>query len=568
MNSEKGSSPVVLYLLTRNTRKLEAWKHDLRRYRVEVRRADPEDNIEALLKGLDVLAVCREQSDLYELDGITPSARTDLEVVQNISTVEVFRLDADGVVARVSYRDVRKGYVDRSNGSKEDPDGWWDSIFRSFTSHLTYEEMQKQGILRSARDMVVSQFVLDRLHLPKKTSWQHSDVPRGDFGSSLSNLLCSNELLQKAWVKKHGILGVLQQVSNEGTFLRSAVGPRDRNYWCPPFSGIPFVSKADPIHELTYFVHDVGHQLLPDLVFDGCVTEHGRRLYLIHRMMSEAITLVLADMVFVDALNREGLTYDWSKRKVYPLFMDTGINLSGSKREEDLRALLWANVSYCVLGDRRPWLRLVGPEKPSLGQYETKYARFFMEDYRWTNQNWTNLAESAHRHREWWATACSLGDLRVQTVSEATLLYDEGLSTSALVGIIFDRVWGDRLHPVLFQEVAPVAIELSRQRAFRRWLAGQLGVFIQYRSVEGSKAFLGKILQYMKDNEEGLDLDGMQKVQRFYNEYIDTLLQRGVIDHDDAKTFKNVFPLFDPFYVFYDRQTQGTLEETARMILG
>ena len=50
-----------------------------------------------------------------------------------------------------------------------------------------------------------------------------------------------------------------------------------------------------------------------------------RRTYIIYRMMSEATTMVFADMLFVETLRLSGYSYDWSKRKIHPLLVETGV---------------------------------------------------------------------------------------------------------------------------------------------------------------------------------------------------------------------------------------------------
>ena len=77
------------------------------------------------------------------------------------------------------------------------------------------------------------------------------------------------------------------------------------NYWCPGMNaGIPFVRKRDPVHEITFTAHDFGHFLIPDLVFTGELSANVRKTYILYRMMSEATTLVFADMLFVETLRR------------------------------------------------------------------------------------------------------------------------------------------------------------------------------------------------------------------------------------------------------------------------
>ncbi len=97
--------------------------------------------------------------------------------------------------------------------------------------------------------------------------------------------------------------------------------------------------------------HDFGHFLLPDLIFTGSEVSCsvvGQRLYIIFRMLSEAVTMILADVLFVEGLRKvcgqvgrlfltvfslsgthlsllhwqiHGVEYDWTKRKIHPLLV-------------------------------------------------------------------------------------------------------------------------------------------------------------------------------------------------------------------------------------------------------
>ena len=92
----------------------------------------------------------------------------------------------------------------------------------------------------------------------------------------------------------------------------------------------PRPDEDDPIHEVTFQAHDLTHFLLPDLLFTGEHTPLYRRLYILYRMLSEAVTLVFSDMLFAEALRRGGLEYDWSKRKIWPVFRDSGLEPVGA----------------------------------------------------------------------------------------------------------------------------------------------------------------------------------------------------------------------------------------------
>ena len=173
-------------------------------------------------------------------------------------------------------------------------------------------------------------------------------------------------------------------------------------------------------------------------------------------MMSEATTLVFADMLFVETLRKSGYQYDWSKRKIHPLFLDTGLqpfvvgadnnsdnsantaNTTTSDTHPDsttgvststtniaasascFKKLLQANVEYCLLGNDKGWKQLIcdhhregensvkeeddeaNNKYASLTNFKTKYMPFFVEDYRWTSANYDNMSKSPDVYHRWW----------------------------------------------------------------------------------------------------------------------------------------------------------------------
>ena len=64
------------------------------------------------------------------------------------------------------------------------------------------------------------------------------------------------------------------------------------------------------------------------------------------------VTIMLADGVFVDTLSRSAVDYDFSTRRIYPLFKDIGLDFTHSSTfVANLRAIAKASVDYTVKGD-------------------------------------------------------------------------------------------------------------------------------------------------------------------------------------------------------------------------
>ena len=551
-----------LYLLTTNERKLGEWRRNFDRYGIEVRALPPAagpDSIEALLRGADegerVLAVCREQSDLVKPGTTEPSERLDLEAVENLTELTAWVL-RDGRVERLRYEHRTPGTIDRSQGAAEGPGGWWDAIFRVGSTGLTYEELRQRGLKQSSRDMAISRFLLDHIYYRAPVDLRFSpQQPRRtiDFDAPLEPLLRDHEALRAA--ESHGIGRMLRAVERSGVFFRSAKNRREKIYWWPGLNaGIPFTPKGDAIHEITYLVHDFAHFLLPDLIFTGTMGPRGRALYIAHRMISEAVSLVLADMIFVDSLARAGLDYDFVRRRAHPVLAAASLDLtSPGAFVPSLRRLLAANVAYCVRGDDRAWRDLLGPAgEPALVEYESKYRSFFVEDFRWTERNVDGLLARRDEFARWWTLVeplVSAWPLGLETLAQAEARLGDG----PLVEDWFDRVFEERIRPIFEGPEPPLdAPEVRRERAFIRYLIGQLALFARYAFVPGADAHAARLVDFVLRHRGRIGSSEIARARAFYESFVALLASRNLISLDDEATYREVFPLFEPFYVFYD----------------
>eukprot|EP00811_Abedinium_folium_P032644 NODE_5673_length_1745_cov_4.501854.p1 GENE.NODE_5673_length_1745_cov_4.501854~~NODE_5673_length_1745_cov_4.501854.p1 ORF type:complete len:485 (+),score=183.86 NODE_5673_length_1745_cov_4.501854:54-1457(+) len=413
-----------------------------------------------------------------------------------------------------------------------------------------------------------------------------------------------------------GLRDVFVAVANHGAFFRAAHTRREVNYWLPGLNaGIPFVAKKDPIHEITFASHDFGHFLIPDLIYTGGTSCNGRRIYILYRMMSEATTLVFADMLFVETLVRSGYEYDWTSRQIHPLFKATGLNPfdAGTRTAffENFRMLLEANVAYCLLGDDSKFLDLIrangaldtrkdgddadGPltYSTALENFKAKYMPFFVEDYRWTSANHANMASNHGDYKRWWelvtplveasgisgATASGIGLETVEMFMAAIGVEDDddtaSVPTPQLIGRIFDRVFNTRIKPVLEVRDGPLALDppdVRRTRAFVRYIIGQSIIFARFAFVPEAAAYSEKVLGHVARRARGggtLSEAEIAAVRALYAQFLRTLQAKSFLTPDDVENFKQICPLFDPVFVFYDESKAfyAELSEVQAQIL-
>lgn len=439
---------------------------------------------------------------------------------------------------------------------------------------------------------MLSQYLQDHVHYRRRRLCRHNplEVRRAvDFGdgSPVLQFFRRNPYLfpEPETSTSPFFRRAFVSVLNQGLVLRAALTRREFIYWLPGLNaGIPLVPKDDAVHEATFQAHDLAHFLLPDLLFTGEDSPLHRRLYIIYRMLSEAITLVFADMLFVEHLRRSGVEYDWSKRKIWPLFRACGLDPFAGSTEHFLsvfRVLLEANVSYCLLGDDSRYRELLKAElEPEcLRDFKEKYMPFFVEDFRWTSQNFRSMASRGAELRRWWRLAEPfrelLGEEELPTVEEFATRLDTGSTGAgpALVWAAFREVFARRIAPIFQQEPPERSCAETLFRAFGRYMMGQCILLARFNFLPESQScheeILG-VLQEARDARGQLSETQMLKARGCFENYVDLLLERHLITLDDAATFKEVCPLFEPCFAAYDEPLEHyqQLKRVSQEILG
>jgi hypothetical protein len=431
-----------------------------------------------------------------------------------------------------------------------------------------------------------------------------------DFGVKVSDLVNENEYYNNPMAVKFGYRRLIEHTLQMGAFWRSAENRRQNTYWCPGLNGgIPVVSKKDDkIHEDVFRAHDFGHYIVPDLIFTGNDSVHHRRAYVAYRMISEATTMTMADMLFVHALKTSGIEYDFTKRRIYPLFCALGLNFedehgnthdvssSEAKHLGDnsapagiamsphfiatLKQVVRANYVYCLQGDDSEYKRLLKLNgqldeatgtSPVLESFKEKYMPFFVEDFRWTEHNYDNMVSRSEELSRWWNAVkplrsfsdipmVSVDDFLESLESRNPVLYD--MNDKEFVDSVFEHVFDQTIAPV-FQKQAQSGTPDSHLlfRSFTRWITGQLAICSKFapiykQSLEAQANIIELVVQARTDIDR-FDLETISTVRSRFESYLNDLVARSLINKDDQRTFAEVYPLFDPYYVSYDKETSA-----------
>jgi hypothetical protein len=330
--------------------------------------------------------------------------------------------------------------------------------------------------------------------------------------------------------------------------------------------------------------------------------------------MSEATTLVFADMLFVETLKSCGnYDYDWGKRKIHPLFAATGLDPFGDEQGRSgffssFRKLLEANVAYCLLGDETKYVELIesaGLVEMYVGKsgkrtcdalelFKDKYMPFFVEDYKWTTANFDNMRAHSTDYEDWWRLVAPMArasgvvgggggggggaggaplNIGLETVEEH--LEAIGVSTSSLpstehlIMMIFRRVFETRIKPIFGRKdrIRLASPSFRRTQSFVRWMLGQAVIFSRFSFVPESAVYseliLGRATEVLKRGGL-LTMDHVKNARSSYSQFVRILGDKALITQDDVMNYVQVCPLFTPVYVFYD-ESKSFYEELSNV---
>ena len=135
------------------------------------------------------------------------------------------------------------------------------------------------------------------------------------------------------------------------------------------------------------------------------------------------------------------------------------------------------------------------------------------------------------------------------TPSELTSLH-----TDEIVDIVFETVWQEMVKPVFEKDTIEVLPEERRNfNTFVRYMCGQLAIFSAFETPESS-IYRDGILKFIKEKAKTktMTIDEIENAETFFGAYVDLLAQKNMITYDDASTYKEIYPMFEPCYVFYD----------------
>jgi hypothetical protein len=526
-------------------------------------------NIECSLDFLDTnpIAVLKEHSELIKHDELTATVVSNLIVEQNEDSVWVTK--------RV-YKSTAHGFLLYS-AEEEDPKPWgWDAYFVPDGLMTSYYQLKKRGLKISPRDMNIGQFLQDFIHY-NTNGWSFKELTVSrpvdlevDYCKVLFDFFDIET--QKDFIGYEFWKKIIESAVSGGLFIRASNTRKMNNYWWPVGNaGLPITSKPkDPMQEKTYMMHDIFHYLVPDLLYTGNTLGKNNYewSYTLHRVMTECFTLVLGDMFYVHYLTINGLKYETvEKRRIYPIFEAIYGKRTDVFTNEILEEVVRASTIYGIHGYDAGFIALFVKYNGSyrldefrilLKNFRDKYDYYLIQDLKWTVHNASYMKEHSKKYE--YLNGLEPITKRLEIVTLDSLELSEQKQD---VNYFID-VGLKQLRKAMKRPIFPPNTILKNK--FLRWALGQLCFFEHYAGipiVDGNKEKFHYFVNEIFTTNLHLPVT-LNKIKNFRYQWdylMDRCVDTQIITLEEAKQYKEVFPIFDPHYISsYDDHSENHTE--------
>jgi adenylate kinase family enzyme len=484
-----------------------------------------------------------------------------------------------GFTAR-QYEKRSYGYIKRDLPNFISQHGFgWDCMFVNAATNLTNEEFFDKYGKKSARQHAVSDFIETYLRYKVLKSLEHHELKLTkpiDFGEnyvSFVTFINGERYLSNPFVAEWGIEKLRNAMINQGLFFKAAWSRPVKNYFSPPFSGLPLTEKKDQAEETIFMTHDMLHHLVCDLICDAPASKENLHIYSAWRMLSESTTLILADMLYADGLIKSGVERTCVDKRIYPLFeavkkaqhISDPLQMTSEARMAFTRRLLFANARYALLGDDTEWKNLLRQSNGDvtaehlqrLEAYKSHFGKFFIGDNAWTRANFDNMQVHKEALDSWIESVGKdtfrkshipllsdvSSDLRKRNVKLDQ--YDQ------LIPAIFDYMFDTKIKPSLEREKVEFDDgDLLQSRAFRRFLIGQASIFSRYPTPLNLHDIRTSIFTRLQDDSPFTKSE-QDQIRLDLEQYILGIEGLRLMSREEALNAIDCTPVFSPVYISY-----------------
>lgn len=517
-------------------------------------------------------------------------AKHRLESVIHSSVLEVYKpqwFGEEKILSGFTLRQYEKrsyGYIHPHGDFLQCKDGFgWDALFVNAATNLTNEEFYSKYGKKSARQYVISDFIETYLRYKTLVGLKHHElklqrpIDFGDHFIHLSEFVAHDPYFSNPFIDEWGIGNLRNAMFNEGLFGKAALSRVVRNYFSPPFSGLPFTGKKDAVEETIFMTHDILHHLVCDLVCDLTPSKAHFYVYSAWRMASEACTLVLADMFYADGLIQSGVPRSGVDQRIYPLFEAIKRTQKQPESKDEkikfIQRLLFANIKYALLGDDTEWKALLDlVDFKLLEAYKNHFGKFFIGDNAWTRANFNNMYRHSTSLQEW---ISNIGEKTFRAANVPLLSDTVKLLKAQQVDLrdypdvvdgIFNLIFNSRIRPLLDQDKIELEEkETLQSRAFRRFLIGQVSLFARYPTPLNMEPVKKSILLRIQNNAPFSHAE-QDEIHLLMEQYILGIEGLRLMSREEALNAIDCSSVFPPVYISYPamQKQYGTIESCVK----
>ena len=431
-----------------------------------------------------------------------------------------------------------------------------------------------KGIHHCISDFILNNYQYSKKHLSCRKESLHlidSYTKNGspDFSTTPEKWIRGNTFFNSLRPKPFYDRLLAFNMDLRGTYLKVWKIRAQHNYFHPSVnSGLPLTKKKDEVHEGTFMMHDMFHHIFFDPIVTGHETEEEKTTYIACRMMSEACTLVLADMIAVAHSNIELDGYDITKRRIYPLFKSLRLDAVDI---ETVRKILYANCVYCLYGDTSVYEALHAGRE-SLEQYTSKYYKFFSGDFAWNEINIAKMTDEIQSNeglKQYFdGLHPNFKAFNTRDLTKKIKRADGMLSFNALFEVFWDQL------ELLIRYQNTSDLVQYKKTCFTKYISGQMYIVYKYSDQPGAQELINAYYSQIETIQNSDNSDSIQKTgDTFISKiaaFISELGKSGILTQAEVLINTLHVPHFPPEYVDYDKSDKyyETLEGISQRILG
>lgn len=490
---------ITIAINTQNDKKFEEFKKFFENYPYELKRNSEEADY-----------IIEEETELLGKHNSIGNVTSTLKVIDNTQEKK----------SEKEFISTQKVLIGKPKGQNP----WWDEYVFNFDVLKTFEELSQKGYKNTPRQMNLSKFIKEFYYKDFNFNFLENNFKEGFVYGALNVLdfyMKNISYIEKKTEINEKVKNLIVNGCLMSPGIRIPKNNRLKNYWIPGLNaGIPAIPKDDFIHEITFSLHDVFHQLFPDPI----VTIDDERSYVIPRMISEAITMVMSDYYFINEIKDAFPEYNFGKRKIFKVFKEMERNGAAFKD------MIKANIYFAVKGDLSIFKKF-NVNDEILNPFVEKFKVFFIEDYKWTRANYRRISEKIENFKKL--------DEQIPIDGDAykTNAFFKNLDIDGMVNYFYDRV-------EKYQNNICINLENTNKAFFK----GNFFIFLDYDFEE---------FKVLKDLYlESLLKNNIDDCRFYYTTFINILKDKNLINEDDYHTYKDIYPVFSPFYVFYDKEAK------------